>query len=50
MIPYSIELDLSTLPKGEHLLTVEVYNGNALMGFRDYNLMINNDSINLKKR
>lgn len=50
VIPYSIELDLSALCKGEHLLAVEVYNGNTLMGCRDYILTVNNDNISLKKR
>lgn len=50
VIPYSLELDLSTLPKGEHQLAVEVYNGNILIGCRDYILTVNDYSINLKRR
>jgi hypothetical protein len=50
VIPYSIELDLSTLSKGKHQLTVEVYNGKSQLGSRNYDLTINNGSISLKKR
>ena len=50
VIPYNLELDLSSLPKGEHLFTVEVYNGDIMAGSKDYVMTINNDSINLKKK
>ena len=50
VIPYSIELDLSALSKGEHQLAVEVYNGNTLMGCSNYILTINNENTNLSKR
>lgn len=50
VIPYSIELDLLALPKGEHRLAVEVYNGNSQMGSRDYILTVNKDNISLKKK
>ncbi len=49
-IPYTLELDLSALPKGEHQFAVEVYNGNNQLGCRNYTLNINVDSINLKKK
>lgn len=48
-IPYSIELDLTALPKGVHRLAVEVYNGNVQVGCRSYILTVNNDNISLKK-
>lgn len=50
VIPYNIELDLSVLPKGEHQLVVEVYNGNSQMGSRDYILTVDKDNISLKKK
>lgn len=49
VIPYSTELDLSAVPKGEHKLTVEVYNGNNLMGSREYMLIIGEDNTSLKR-
>jgi len=49
-IPYTLEFDLSALPKGEHQFAVEVYNGNNQLGCRNYTLNINVDSINLKKK
>jgi len=48
VIPYSIELDLSAVPKGGHKLTVEIYDGNNKMGSREYTLTINDDNANLK--
>lgn len=48
-IPYSLALDLSAVPKGEHKLTVEVYDGNNKMGSREYTLTINDNNINLKR-
>lgn len=50
VIPYSIELDASVLSKGEHQFAVEVYNGNTLIGSREYILTVNNDNISLKKK
>lgn len=49
-IPYNIELDLTSLPKGEHRLDVEVYNGNAKVGSRNYLLTVGNDGISLKRK
>lgn len=49
VIPYSTELDLSAVSKGEHKLTVEVYNGNNLMGSREYMLIIGEDNTSLKR-
>jgi hypothetical protein len=50
VIPYSMELDLSALQKGEHQLAVEVYNGNVLVGSRSYALLITGDNVSLKKK
>jgi hypothetical protein len=50
VIPYTLELDLSALSKGEHQLSVEVYNGNTLMDCSDYTLTINNEGTTLKKK
>ena len=50
VLPYSIELDLSALTKGEHQFAVEVYNGNSKVGSKDYILTVNNDNISLKKK
>lgn len=49
-IPYSTVLDVSAYPKGQHLLSVEVSNGAALVGSREYVLTINSDNINLKRK
>lgn len=49
-IPYGMELDLSSVSAGEHLLTVEVYNGNTLAGSRDYTLTAGSGGIGLKKK
>jgi len=48
VIPYSIELDLSAVPKGGHKLTVEIYDGNNKMGSREYMLIISDNNVNLK--
>jgi len=50
VIPYTMELDLSALPKGEHLLTIEVYDGSTLMGSSDYALTVGDGSTGLVKR
>lgn len=50
VIPYSMELDLSALQKGEHQLAVEIYNGNVLVGSRSYVLLITGDNVSLKKK
>jgi hypothetical protein len=48
-IPYSIELDLSVLSKGEHKLALEVYDGNNQKGSREYTLTVNDGSASLKR-
>jgi hypothetical protein len=50
VIPYSLELDLSALSKGEHQLSVEVYNGNTSIDCSDYTLTIGNEGTTLKKK
>jgi hypothetical protein len=49
VIPYNIQLDLSTLSKGEHQFAVEVYDGNSKVGSKNYILTVNSDNISLKK-
>lgn len=50
VIPYTMELDLSTLQKGEHLLTIEVYDSSTLMGSRNYSLIVGEGSTSLIKK
>lgn len=49
VIPYDLELDLSTLSKGDHRFTVEVYNGNTNVGSRSYILTINDENKSMIK-
>jgi len=49
-IPYGMEFDLSAVSAGEHQLTVEVYNGNTLVGSRDYTLTTGSGGIKLMKK
>ena len=49
-LPYETQLDASTLSKGEHLLTIEVYDGSKKLKSKDYSVLVSLNSIVIKTK
>lgn len=47
-LPYSIDFDFSGLPAGEHVLSVEIYDGSNKVGSKSYKLVTDAAGISLK--
>lgn len=47
-LPYTVDFDFSSLPVGEHTLSVEVFNGSSMVGGKSYKLITDTTGIILK--
>lgn len=47
-IPYTFNLDANTIPLGKHVLTVEVFDGDKKLRSKNYELIITDNTVNIK--